>query len=191
GRELECSVLGNETPEASLPGEIFPHREFYDYRDKYLDDKTLFGIPADLPAALARKVRDYAVRAFKAVDGSGMARVDFLLRTPANEIFVSEVNTIPGFTEISMYPKLWEASGLPFPELLDRLIALGLERHRAKKYASRGDSGENPGHRFRRPQHRPGRERPARPDRPASRDIPAQGAYSGKQKIFSGSRESA
>lgn len=133
GRELECSVLGNETPEASLPGEIFPHREFYDYRDKYIDDRTLFGIPADLPAALTRKVRDYAVRAFKAVDCSGMARVDFLLRASADEIFVSEVNTIPGFTEISMYPKLWEVSGLPFPELLDRLIALGLERHRAKK----------------------------------------------------------
>jgi len=133
GRELECSVLGNDAPEASLPGEIFPHREFYDYRDKYLDDKTGFGIPADLPAALSRKIRDCAVRAFKAVDCMGMARVDFLLRASTNEIFVSEVNTIPGFTEISMYPRLWEASGLPFPALLDKLIALGLERHRAKK----------------------------------------------------------
>jgi D-alanine-D-alanine ligase len=141
GRELECSVLGNETPEASLPGEIFPHREFYDYRDKYLDDKTRFGIPADLPAAMTRKIRECAVRAFKAVDCSGMARVDFLLRSATNELFVSEVNTIPGFTEISMYPKLWDVSGLPFPDLLDRLIVLGMEKHRSKKICvARGPS---------------------------------------------------
>jgi len=133
GREFECSVLGNDEPEASLPGEIIPFREFYDYSDKYLDGKTRFIIPADLPAAMARTIRRLAVKAFKACDGAGMARVDFFLEVRSRKLFVSEINTIPGFTAISMYPKLWEVSGLPFPRLIERLIELGFERHRAKK----------------------------------------------------------
>jgi D-alanine-D-alanine ligase len=133
GRELECSVLGNDEPTASLPGEIMPHREFYDYSDKYLNGKTKFGIPADLPAALVKEVRRLAVEAYKACDGAGMARVDFFLESRTRRLYISEINTIPGFTEISMYPKLWEVSGLPFPRLVERLIELGFERHRAKK----------------------------------------------------------
>lgn len=133
GRELECSVLGNDHPEASLPGEIIPHREFYDYNDKYIDGKTRFGIPAVLPAAVVRSVRRLAVEAYKACDASGMARLDFFYEPRAGKLYVNEINTIPGFTEISMYPKLWEVSGLPFPRLLERLIDLGFERHRARK----------------------------------------------------------
>jgi len=133
GRELECSVLGNDEPTASLPGEIMPHREFYDYNDKYLNGKTKFGIPAVLPAALVKEVQRLAVEAYKACDGAGMARVDFFLESRTRRLYISEINTIPGFTEISMYPKLWEVSGLPFPRLVERLIELGFERHRAKK----------------------------------------------------------
>ncbi len=133
GRELECSVLGNDAPEASLPGEIIPYREFYDYRDKYLDGKTEFVIPAELPKRTVREVQNLAVAAFRAVGGSGMARVDFFLETETEKLYVNEINSIPGFTEISMYPKLWAASGLSFPRLLDRLIELGLERHRSAK----------------------------------------------------------
>ena len=133
GREIECSVLGDAHPEASLPGEIIPHREFYDYDDKYIDGKTVFKIPAELPAGLTQRIRDIAVAAFRAIDCSGMARVDFFLQQGTEEIFLNEINTIPGFTEISMYPKLWEVSGLPYPELLDRLIRIGLERHKNKK----------------------------------------------------------
>ncbi len=133
GREIECSVLGNDSPQASLPGEIIPFREFYDYDDKYLDGKTKFGIPARLPVSIVQEVRNLAVEAFKACDCSGMARVDFFLQAQPRKILVSEINTIPGFTEISMYPKLWEVSGLTFPRLVDRLIELGLERHRSKK----------------------------------------------------------
>jgi D-alanine-D-alanine ligase len=133
GRELECSVLGNDKPETSLPGEIMPFREFYDYDDKYVDGKTEFGIPAKLPKPITGEVRRLAAEAFRACDCAGMARVDFFLQAETERIFVSEINTIPGFTEISMYPKLWEVSGLPFPRLVDRLIELGLERHRAKK----------------------------------------------------------
>jgi len=129
GRELECSVLGNEAPEASLPGEIIPFREFYDYNDKYLDGRTTFVIPAKLPAGTRDRVRALAVAAFKALGASGMARVDFFLEKGTNRLYVSEINTIPGFTEISMYPKLWAVSGLAFPRLLERLIELGFERH--------------------------------------------------------------
>jgi len=133
GRELECSVLGNDEPEASLPGEVIPHREFYDYNDKYVDNKTGFVIPARLSASLVARVRRLAVAAFRTLDLAGMARVDFFLERTSGRLYVNEVNTIPGFTEISMYPKLWAASGLPFPALLDCLIALGFERHRARR----------------------------------------------------------
>ncbi len=133
GRELECSVLGNDAPEASLPGEIFPGKEFYDYDDKYRDGKATFGIPALLPRPVREKIRRLAVDAFLALDGAGMARVDFFLESKTGRIYVNEINTIPGFTEISMYPKLWEVSGLPFPRLLERLIALGFEKHRTRK----------------------------------------------------------
>ena len=133
GRELELSVLGNETPEASLPGEVIPFREFYDYNDKYIDGKTTFIIPAKLgPRTLAR-VRELGVAAFKALGSSGMARVDFFLEKGTNRLYINEINTIPGFTEISMYPKLWAATGLPFPRLLERLVELGFERHRNRK----------------------------------------------------------
>ena len=133
GREIECSVLGNDEPEASLPGEVFPHNEFYDYADKYLDGRTRFAIPAELPAATVGRVRRMAVRAFRACEAEGMARVDFFLERGTGRLLVSEINTIPGFTAISMYPKLWEVSGLPFGRLVERLIGLGFERHRAKK----------------------------------------------------------
>jgi D-alanine-D-alanine ligase len=133
GREIECSILGNECPEASLPGEVIPSREFYDYRDKYLEGKTGFVIPARLPRAVTGKIRGLAVEAFQALGCSGMARVDFFLESRTGRLFVNEVNTIPGFTEISMYPRLWEASGLAFPRLVERLIGLGFERHAARK----------------------------------------------------------
>jgi len=133
GRELECSVLGNDEPAASLPAEIVPFRDFYDYEEKYLDGKTVFHIPAKLPAAARAAVRKAAVAAFSACGCEGMARVDFFLEAGTGRLYVNEINTIPGFTEISMYPKLWEASGLPFPRLVERLIELGFERHRAKK----------------------------------------------------------
>ena len=133
GRELECSVLGNDHPAASLPGEFIPFREFYDYEDKYLLNKTKFIIPAVLPLKVVRKVRQIAVAAFEAVDCSGLARVDFFLEKTTGRLFLNEINTIPGFTEISMYPRLWERSGLPFPRLLDRLIRLGFEYHAARK----------------------------------------------------------
>jgi D-alanine-D-alanine ligase len=128
-REIECSVLGNDDPEASVPGEIIPANEFYDYRAKYLDPGSRLEIPARVGREQERIVRDIAVRAFKALDLAGMARVDFFLDRQTEAIFLNEVNTIPGFTPISMYPKLWEASGLPFPQLVDRLIELALERH--------------------------------------------------------------
>ncbi len=133
GRELECSVLGNDAPAASLPGEIVPSREFYDYEDKYKLDKAGLIAPAVLPADLVRKVRRLSLEAFKAVDGEGMARIDFFLESNTRRLYVNEINTIPGFTSISMYPRLWECSGLPFPQLLDRLIRLGFERHRARR----------------------------------------------------------
>jgi D-alanine-D-alanine ligase len=132
-REIECAVLGNDEPQASIAGEIIPSREFYDYEAKYLDEASRLLIPAPLTADQMAAVRQLAVDAFRAVEGAGMARVDFLLAGASGDIYVNEVNTIPGFTTISMYPKLWEASGLPYPALLDRLIALALERHAEKQ----------------------------------------------------------
>jgi D-alanine-D-alanine ligase len=132
-REIECAVLGNDDPVASVPGEVKPAREFYDYEAKYFDERTQLIVPALLPDDLAARVRDLAVRAFHAVDCAGMARVDFLLSGDQGELYLSEINTIPGFTAVSMYPKMWEASGLAYKELIDRLIQLALERHMDKK----------------------------------------------------------
>jgi D-alanine-D-alanine ligase len=131
-REIEVSVLGNEDPSASVPGEVVPSREFYSYAAKYLDtgeDASQLLIPAPLDAATTREVRALAVAAYRAIDGAGMARVDFLLSDATGDLYVNEINTIPGFTAISMYPKLWEASGIPYARLLDWLIDLALERH--------------------------------------------------------------
>ena len=132
-REIECAVLGNDEPEASAPGEVVPGREFYDYEAKYLDDSSKTIIPADLPEATAAEIRKLSIAAFQAIDGAGLARVDFLLSRSTGEIFINEINTLPGFTTISMYSKMWEASGVTYPQLIDRLIALALERHAAKQ----------------------------------------------------------
>jgi D-alanine-D-alanine ligase len=132
-REIECSVLGNDDPVASVPGEIVPGKEFYDYTAKYLDEGSQLIIPAKLTKAETKKVQELAIAAFKAVDCSGLARVDFLMDQKSRKIFLNEINTMPGFTSISMYPKLWAASGLAYPELISRLIELGLERHADKK----------------------------------------------------------
>jgi D-alanine-D-alanine ligase len=145
GREFECSVLGNDEPRASLPGEVIPFREFYDYEDKYLEGKTRFRIPADLPPKETSEFQRLAVEAYRAVDCSGMARIDFFLEVTTGRIYVNEINTIPGFTEISMYPKLWGASGLPFARLLDELIRLGFERHGSLKKNVERSRRENPG----------------------------------------------
>lgn len=132
GREIEVSVLGNDDVRASIPGEIVPHREYYDYTAKYLEGGTQLLIPAPLKKAQVTKFQDYAVRAFQAIDGTGMARCDFFLEKRTGKIYVNELNTIPGFTSISMYPKMWEASGLPYCELIDHLIELAFELHREK-----------------------------------------------------------
>jgi D-alanine-D-alanine ligase len=132
-REIECAVLGNDAPEASLPGEILPAREFYDYEAKYIDEGSKTVVPAPLTVAQTEEVRTLAIAAFKAIDGAGMARVDFLLARESGVLYLNEVNTIPGFTTISMYPKMWEASGVSYPDLLDRLIALAIERHADKQ----------------------------------------------------------
>jgi D-alanine-D-alanine ligase len=132
GREIEVSVLGNHNPQASVPGEIVPHREFYDYAAKYLEEGTQLLIPAKLKPAELKKIQAYAVEAFRALELSGMARVDFFLEKESGKIFLNEVNTIPGFTSISMYPKMWEASGIPFRELIDKLIELALQQHAEK-----------------------------------------------------------
>ena len=131
-REIECAVLGNDSPEASVPGEIIPVNEFYDYEAKYIKEGSELVIPARLSSRQTKRVQELAVRAFQAIDCAGMGRVDFVLDRKSGKIFVLEINTIPGFTSISMYPKLWEASGVPYPKLLDRLIDLALERHRDK-----------------------------------------------------------
>jgi D-alanine-D-alanine ligase len=132
-REIEVSVLGNHDPKASVPGEIVPHREFYDYTAKYLEDGTQLLIPAKLQTAQIKQIQALAVASFRALELSGMARVDFFLEKRANgKLFLNEVNTIPGFTSISMYPKLWEATGIPFRDLIDKLIALALELHAEK-----------------------------------------------------------
>jgi D-alanine-D-alanine ligase len=132
GREIELSVLGNEDPKASIPGEIVPHREFYDYAAKYLEEGTRLMIPAKLSKAQVKKFQDYAVRAFRTLECMGMSRVDFFLEHRTGKILLNEINTIPGFTSISMYPKLWEASGLPYAKLLDRLVELALSQHRER-----------------------------------------------------------
>jgi D-alanine-D-alanine ligase len=131
-REVECSVLGNDEPIASIPGEVVPCNEFYDYKAKYIDNASKLYIPADLPAETTKLVQELAVRAFVALDCAGMARVDFFLCRDTGKLYVNELNTIPGFTSISMYPKLWEASGIPYPELIDRLIELAIERYNDK-----------------------------------------------------------
>jgi len=127
-REIEISVLGNDHPEASVPGEVEPSREFYSYEAKYVDGTSGLMIPAPIPEETAAMMREIAIKAYKAIDCAGMARVDFLLDKDTGEFYLNEVNTIPGFTEISMYPKLWDASGLPYPKLIDRLIELALDR---------------------------------------------------------------
>lgn len=132
GREIEVSVLGNHDPKASIPGEIVPHREFYDYTAKYLEEGSQILIPAKLKPAQVKTIQSYAVEAFRALELSGMARVDFFVEKKAGRIYLNEVNTIPGFTSISMYPKMWEASGISFRQLIDKLIEFALEMHREK-----------------------------------------------------------
>lgn len=133
GREIECAVLGNDDPIASTVGEIIPCNEFYDYRAKYIDNNSRAVIPADLPAETIRLIREYAVKAFKALDCSGLSRVDFFVHRETGEIYINEINTLPGFTSISMYPQLWEASGISYGELIDRLLELAVERFEDSK----------------------------------------------------------
>jgi D-alanine-D-alanine ligase len=133
GHEIECSVLGNEDPHASTPCEVLPFKDFYDYEDKYLLDKTQFRMPPDVPAELVAVIRRLAVECFKAVGCHGMSRVDFLVERGSGQIYINEINTIPGFTSISMYPKMWAHDGLPYPQLLEQLIDLALERHAEKR----------------------------------------------------------
>jgi D-alanine-D-alanine ligase len=140
-REIEVSVLGNENPRASVPGEITPSDEFYSYNAKYIDGKSELSIPAPLSEDMVKHVQDLAVRTYTAIDCAGMARVDFLLDRDTNVIYLNEVNTIPGFTSISMYPKLWEASGLPYADLVDELVTLALER-KAERNKSKRTFGE-------------------------------------------------
>jgi D-alanine-D-alanine ligase len=132
GREIEISVLGNDDPIASVPGEIIPSREFYDYNAKYVDDNSRLLIPAPLTELQVDDVRRLGISAFKALECSGMARVDFFLERSSGKFYVNEINTLPGFTSISMYPKLWDASGIPYPQLIDRLITLAIERQTEK-----------------------------------------------------------
>jgi len=132
-REIECSVLGNDKPAASIAGEIVPSTEFYDYDAKYLDEGSQLIIPAKLTKTQSKQVQELAIKAFQAVDCSGLARVDFLMDPTSKKFYVNEINTMPGFTAISMYPKLWGASGLSYPELIDKLIQFGIERHQEKK----------------------------------------------------------
>lgn len=132
-REIEVSVLGNDDPIASVPGEIISSNEFYDYDAKYVDGKSEAIVPAKLPKTVIDKLKEYAVRGFKAINCASMARIDFLVSKKTNKIYISEINTIPGFTSISMYPKLWKASGVSYSKLLDRLIGFALERHSEKK----------------------------------------------------------
>lgn len=133
GREFECAVLGNENPVAAVPCEVLPSREFYDYEDKYLLDNAKTLLPAPLESEQIEEIRRLAVEAYRAAGCEGMSRVDFLLESTTGILYVNEINTIPGFTSISMYPKMWEAAGVPFGELLDRLVELALERHSAKR----------------------------------------------------------
>ena len=132
-REIECSVLGNETPEVSVLGEVIPAGDFYDYESKYLDDHSELIIPAELTEAQTQKIQSMAATAYRALDCSGLARVDFLYDNSDGQVYINEVNTLPGFTTISQYAKLWEASGLSYPALLDRLIELALDRHQRRQ----------------------------------------------------------
>jgi D-alanine-D-alanine ligase len=133
GREIECSVLGNDRPIASLPGEIVVNRDFYSYDAKYIDDKgARLEIPAKLPQAIVKKVREIALHAYRALCCQGMARVDFFVQANGR-VLVNEINTIPGFTKISMYPKMWQATGISYSQLIDRLIQLAIQRHRSEK----------------------------------------------------------
>jgi hypothetical protein len=132
-REIECAVLGNDDPDASVPGEIVPSKEFYDYEAKYLDNASELFIPASITPAQQDSARTMSLEAFRAVDGAGLARVDFLMDGTSGAIFVNEINTLPGFTTISMYAKLWAASGVEYSTLLDRLVKLAMDRHAAKQ----------------------------------------------------------
>ncbi len=134
-RELECAVLGNDDPKASVIGEIIPGAEFYDYTTKYIDDRSQLIVPAELPESISAEIQRMSVEAFRAIDCTGLGRVDFLL-APSGDIFLNEINTMPGFTPISMYPRLWQASGIPYPELIDELIQLALDRHRETRKVS-------------------------------------------------------
>jgi D-alanine-D-alanine ligase len=133
GREFECSVLGNQSPKAAIPCEILPSREFYDYEDKYILGTSKTVLPADLTSEQTKQMQQLAVAGYRAVECEGMARVDFLMEATTGKFFINEINTIPGFTSISMYPKMWEAAGLPYAQLIDRLIELALERHKHKQ----------------------------------------------------------
>lgn len=133
GREIECAVLGNDEPVASIVGEIIPGKEFYDYDAKYKDENSRIIIPADLPENTVELIRNYAVKAFKSLDCSGLSRVDFFVHKETGNIYINEINTMPGFTSISMYPKLWEASGLPYARLIDKLLELAVERFEDNK----------------------------------------------------------
>ncbi|MGI9318834.1 MAG: D-alanine--D-alanine ligase family protein [bacterium] len=130
--EVECAVLGNQDPIASQVGEIIPGAEFYDYQTKYIDDKTETLIPATISDAAAKNVQELSVKAFKAIDGTGLSRVDFFVHRESQEVYLNEINTLPGFTPISMYPKMWAASGVPYDELIDRLVELAIEQHRSR-----------------------------------------------------------
>lgn len=141
-REIEVSVLGNDSPRASVPGEIVSSGEFYDYHAKYTDGKSTMIIPADIPEETAKEMRDMAIRAFQAIDGSGLSRVDFFLRNSDNAVLINEINTMPGFTPFSMYPLLWKESGVSYRELLDELIELGLERYNEKQNIQYGLDGK-------------------------------------------------
>jgi D-alanine-D-alanine ligase len=132
-REIEVAVLGNEEPQASVPGEIVSSNEFYDYKAKYIDGKSAMVIPAEIPADVAEGLREMAIRAFQAIDGSGLSRIDFFLRRTDLQIYINEINTMPGFTPFSMYPQLWKESGKPYSELLDNLIQLAIQRHEDKQ----------------------------------------------------------
>jgi D-alanine-D-alanine ligase len=133
GREFECSVLGNQDPKASTPCEIHPSREFYDYEDKYILNQATTDLPAKLEPAQTAEIQRLAVACYEAVQCEGLARVDFLMEASTGKLYINEINTMPGFTSISMYPKMWEYSGIPYSQLIDRLIELALERHAAKK----------------------------------------------------------
>lgn len=145
GREIECAVLGNESPEASVCGEIIPGRDFYDYEAKYIEPSSKILVPADLPERASKAIRSYAVAAFLAVGAAGLSRVDFFYDEGGRGVVINEINTMPGFTEISMFPKLWAATGVSYPDLIDRLIELALERHASRPSSSPAE--DLPGHR--------------------------------------------